>query len=136
MNNHPRSSKEIAKMFDINPVTLNKGNSRFQTLLQINVVSSSPSDFISRYCSILDMKMEDIDNCKKLVKFLEENEIMSDNSPTSSCAAILFYYSSKKNLGYNKKQFAEVCNVSEVTVIKGYKLLDKFDAFITKNKVI
>jgi transcription initiation factor TFIIIB Brf1 subunit/transcription initiation factor TFIIB len=136
MNNHPRSSKEIAKMFDINPVTLNKGNSRFQTLLQINVVSSSPSDFISRYCSILDMKMEDIDNCKKLVKFLEENEIMSDNSPTSSCAAILFYYSTKKNLGYNKKQFAEVCNVSEVTVIKGYKLLDKFDAFITKNKII
>lgn len=133
MNNLPRSSKEIAKMFDIDPVILNKGNSRFQTLLQINVVSSSPSDFISRYCSILDMKMEDIEACKKLVKFLEDNEIMSDNSPTSSCASILYYYSMKKNLGYNKKQFAEVCNVSEVTVIKGYKLLEKFDNYINKN---
>ena len=133
MNNLPRSSKEIAKMFDIDPVTLNKGNSRFQTLLQINVVSSSPSDFISRYCSILDMKMEDIETCKKLVKFLEDNEIMSDNSPTSSCAAILYYYSNKKNLGYTKKHFAEVCNVSEVTVIKGFKLLEKFDTYIMKN---
>jgi len=133
MNNIPRSSKEIAKIFDIDPVILNKGNSRFQTLLQINVVSSSPLDFISRYCSILDMKMEDIDKCKKLVKFLEDSEIMSDNSPTSSCASILYYYSEKKKLGYTKKQFAEVCNVSEVTVIKGYKLLCKFDNHINKH---
>jgi len=133
MNNLPRSSKEIAKMFDIDPVILNKGNSRFQTLLQINVVSSSPLDFISRYCSLLDMKMEDIELCKQLVKFLEDSEIMSDNSPTSSCASILFYYSEKKKLGYLKKQFAEVCNVSEVTVIKGYKFLCKYDNFINKN---
>ena len=133
MNNIPRSSKEIAKIFDIDPVILNKGNSRFQTLLQINVVSSSPLDFISRYCSILDMKMEDIDKCKKLVKFLEDSEIMSDNSPTSSCASILYYYCEKKKLGYTKKQFAEVCNVSEVTVIKGYKLLCKFDNHINKH---
>ena len=132
MNNLPRSSKEIAKMFDIDPVILNKGNSRFQTLLQINVISSSPLDFISRYCSILDMKMEDIETCKKLVKFLEDSEIMSDNSPTSSCASILYYYSEKKNLGYVKKQFAEVCNVSEVTVIKGYKFLCKYDSYINK----
>lgn len=133
MNSLPRSSKEIAKMFDIDPVILNKGNSRFQTLLQINVVSSSPLDFISRYCSILDMKMDDIETCKKLAQFLEESEIMSDNSPTSSCAAILYYYSKKKELGYIKKQFAEVCNVSEVTVEKGYKLLDKYDRIIIKN---
>jgi hypothetical protein len=39
----------------------------------------------------------------------------------------------KKKLGYNKKQFAEVCNVSEVTVIKGYKLLEKFDEYINKH---
>jgi len=133
MNNLPRSSKEIAKMFDIDPVILNKGNSRFQTLLQINVITSSPLEFISRYCSILDMKMEDIDKCKKLVKFLEDSEIMSDNSPTSSCASILYYYSEKKKLGYVKKQFAEVCNVSEVTVIKGYKLLCKYDNYINKH---
>lgn len=133
MNNLPRSSKEIAKMFDIDPVILNKGNSRFQTLLQINVISSSPLDFISRYCSILNMKMEDIEKCKKLVKFLEESEIMSDNSPTSSCASILYYYSEKKKLGYNKKQFAEVCNVSEVTVIKGYKIILKYENHINKS---
>ena len=133
MNNIHRSSKEIAKMFDIDPVILNKGNARFQTLLQINVIGSSPSDFISRYCCQLSMKLADIENCKKLIKFLEENEIMSDNSPTSSCASILYYYSEKNKLGYTKKQFADICNVSEVTVIKGYKTICKFEKFIDKN---
>lgn len=133
MNNLPRSSKEIARMFDIDPIVLNKGNSRFQTLLQINVSSSSPLDFISRYCSTLDMKMEDIETCKKLAKFLEESEIMSDNSPTSSCASILYYYSKKKNLGITKKQFSDVCQVSEVTVEKGYKFLEIYDNYINKN---
>jgi len=38
------------------------------------------------------MKLNDIENCKKLITFLEDNEIMSDNSPTSSCAAILYYH--------------------------------------------
>jgi transcription initiation factor TFIIIB Brf1 subunit/transcription initiation factor TFIIB len=133
MNNIHRSSKEIARMFDINPVILNKGNTRFQTLLQINVISSSPIDFISRYCCQLNMKLTDIENCKKLIKFLEDNEIMSDNSPTSSCAAILYYYSEKNKLGYTKKQFADICNVSEVTVIKGYKTICKYEKFINKN---
>jgi len=114
-------------------VILNKGNARFQTLLQINVVSSSPIDFISRYCCNLNMKLTDVDNCKKLITFLEDNEIMSDNSPTSSCAAILYYYSEKNKLGYSKKEFADICNVSEVTVIKGYKSILKYDKFITTN---
>jgi len=98
INNIPRSSKEIAKMFEIDPIILNKGNSRFQTLLQINVVSSSANEFISRYCSQLNMKITDIEKCKELTYFLENNEIISDNAPTSSCASIIYYYSYKKDL--------------------------------------
>lgn len=134
LNDIPRSAKEIAKMFDINPVVLNRGNSRFQSLLQINVISSSPQDFIRRYCTQLNMSIEDIAKCKKLVQFLEDNEIMNDNAPTSSCASILYYYNQRKNLGYSKKQFVEICGVSEVTVIKGYKLICKYDKFIDKHK--
>ena len=65
INDVPRSSKEIAKMFNITHVTLNKGNARFQQLLQINVISSNPQDFISRFASRLNMYKIDIENCKK-----------------------------------------------------------------------
>ena len=134
MNNVPRCSKEIAAMFNISPVVLNRGNARFQTLLKINVASSNPEDFISRFGSKLSMKMNDIDNCKKLVKFLEKHEILSDNSPTSSAAGILYYYSMSENLGFTKKQFSSVCNVSEVTIIKNYKIICKYKEFIDKHK--
>lgn len=134
INNVPRSSKEIANMFNISPIILNRGNSRFQTLLKINVSSSNPDDFISRFGSKLSMKMEDIDKCKKLVKFLEKNEILSDNSPTSVAAGILYYYSITENIGFTKKQFSAACNVSEVTIVKNYKIICKYKDFIDKYK--
>ena len=95
LNKIPKSSKDIAAMFNISHVTLNKGNSRFQTLLQINVSSPDPIDFISQYGNNLNMSIDDINKCKDLVKLIEDNEIMNDNSPTSSAAGILYYYSTK-----------------------------------------
>lgn len=135
INNIPRSSKEIAAMFNITTVVLNRGNARFQSLLHISVISSGPIDFISRFGSKLNMKMEDIEKCKKLVEFLEKKEILSDNSPTSSAAGILYYYSISENLGFTKKQFSGVCNVSEVTIVKNYKIICKYKDFIDKNKI-
>jgi len=134
INNIPRSSKEISKMFGISHVILNKGNARFQQLLQINVISSNPQDFISRFGSRLGMKLIDIENCKKLIDFLEEKEIMTDNSPTSSAAGILYYYSQENKLNLTKKQFSEVCSVSEVTIVKCYKNLLKYKDYIDKHK--
>ena len=134
LNKVPKSSKDIAKMFNISHVTLNKGNSRFQTLLQINVSSPDPIDFISQYGNNLDMAITDINKCKLLVQVIEENEIMNDNSPTSSAAGILYYYATVKNLGYTKKKFALACNVSEVTIIKCYKIINNFHKFIITHK--
>ena len=133
LNKVPKSSKDIAAMFNISHVTLNKGNSRFQTLLQINVSSPDPIDFISQYGNNLSMSIYDINECKELVKFIEDNEIMNDNSPTSSAAGILYYYSIIKNLGYTKKKFAKACNVSEVTIVKCYKIINNYNDFIIKN---
>jgi len=133
LNKIPKSSKDIAAMFNISHVTLNKGNSRFQTLLQINVSSPDPIDFISQYGNNLNMYIGDINKCKELVKIIEDNEIMNDNSPTSSAAGILYYYSVVKNLGYSKKKFAKACNVSEVTIVKCYKIINNYHDFIIKN---
>ena len=134
LNKIPKSSKDIAAMFNISHVTLNKVNSRFQTLLQINVSSPDPIDFISQYGNNLNMYIGDINKCKELVKIIEDNEIMNDNSPTSSAAGILYYYSVVKNLGYSKKKFAKACNVSEVTIVKCYKIINNYHDFIIKNR--
>ena len=82
------------------------------------------------------MSITDINKCKDLVKLIEDNEIMNDNSPTSSAAGILYYYSTVKSLGYTKKRFAKACNVSEVTIVKCYKIINNYHDFIIKNSDI
>lgn len=126
LNKVPRSPKEVARMFNIDLNVLTKGNARFQTLLQINVESSEAEDFISRFGSKLDMEYADVQKCKELAKTLEELEIVSENSPTSVAAGALYFYCVTKEIDYNKKQIADICEVSEVTITKCYKRLLKY----------
>jgi len=126
MNKLPRSPKEIARMFNIDPNVLTKGNARFQILLQVNVDSSNPDDYITRFGSRLNMNYIDVQKCKNFAKKLDELEIVSENAPTSVAAGALFYYCSSNELDFSKKQIADVCEVSEVTITKCYKRLLKY----------
>jgi transcription initiation factor TFIIB len=126
LNKIPRSPKEIARMFNIDSNVLTKGNTRFQSLLQMNVNSSNPDDYVARFASKLNMKYQDIQSCKKLAFKIDELEIVSENSPTSVAAGILYYYCMSNKIDINKKQIATTCEVSEVTITKCYKKLLKY----------
>lgn len=131
MNKVPRSTKEIAKMFNISANILTKGNARFQELLKINVDCSNAEDFISRFGSNLNMNWDDINNCKKLTKIIEEYEIVSENAPTSIAAGTIYFYCFNKDIDHNKKHISEICGVSEVTITKCFKKLQQY-----KNKIL
>lgn len=132
INKVPRSTKEIAKMFKLDPNVLTKGNARFQELLKINVDSSNPEDFISRFGSNLNMNWSDIQSCKELAKTIEDLEIVSENAPTSVAAGILYFYCYYKEIDYSKKQISETCGVSEVTITKCFKKLQRYKEDIFK----
>eukprot|EP00960_Hanusia_phi_P053866 762478-Hanusia_phi.AAC.17 len=132
INKVPRSIKEIAAMFKISTITLTKGNARFQSLIPINIAASSPKDFISRFGSQLGMTMEHIKKCIKFTSFLEENEVINDNSPTSSAAGIIAYYANYHQLDISKKQIASICSVSDVTITKCFKIINKYKSAVVK----
>lgn len=125
INKVPRSTKEIAKMFKIKHDTLTKGNARFQELLKLNVDSSNPEDYISRFGSNLNMNWEDIEKCKKLTKIIEDYEIVSENAPTSVAASTIYFFVHYNEHDINKKYISEICGVSEVTITKCFKKLQK-----------
>jgi transcription initiation factor TFIIB len=137
INNVPRSPKEIAEMSNISQVILTKGNVRFQKLMPINVECSAPKDYISRFGSQLNLSKNQINDCIKLSEFLEKEEIINDNSPTSSSAGIIYYYICYLNFNVSKKIIAKICGVSEVTITKCNKNLIKYkdviDTFIKTN---
>ena len=130
INKVPRSIKEISDMFNITPIVLTKGNARFQKLNPMNVSSSSPQDFISRFGSKLNISKKDINTCIELSKYLYEEDIIRDNSPTSSAAGILSYYCNNNNIDIEKKNIATICGVSEVTITKSVKQFMKYDKAI------
>lgn len=125
LNKVPRSPKEVARMFNIDTIVLTKGNSVFQNLMQINVDSCGPEDFIARFGSKLNMNYDDIQRCKVLARRLDELEVVSENAPTSVAAGTLYYYSLKQSIDLNKKSIADACEVSEVTITKCLKRLNK-----------
>lgn len=130
MNHVPRSPKEVAKMFHIDPMVLTKGNARFQELIQINMEPSSAVDYISRFGSRLDMSMQDIATCKQLARRMEDMEIVSENAPTSAAAGILYFFAACQKLPLTKKHIAGVCDVSEMTVNKCYKRILRFKPLV------
>lgn len=134
INKVPRSTKEIAKMFKIKHDTLTKGNARFQELLKLNVESSNPEDYISRFGSNLNMNWEDIEKCKKLTKIIEDYEIVSENAPTSVAASTIYFFVYHNDHDINKKYISEICGVSEVTITKCFKKLQKHKDMLLSNK--
>lgn len=134
INKVPRSTKEIAKMFKLDPNILTKGNARFQELLKINVDCSSADDFISRFGSNLNMNWEDIQKCKKLTSIIEDLEIVSENAPTSVAAGTIYFYCHYNEIDFSKKQISEVCGVSEVTITKCFKRLQKYKTQLLPNE--
>jgi transcription initiation factor TFIIB len=130
MNGVPRSTTEIAQMFNIHPTVLTKGNSRFQALMKLNIQSPNAVDFISRFASQLRMNWSHIEECQELTMAIENLEIVSENAPTSVAAGTLYYYCMMKEMDIPKKQIATICNVSEVTITKCYKNLLKYKAHI------
>lgn len=133
INKCPRSTKEVARMFNIDPMVLTRGNARFQMLMQINVESSGPEDFIGRFGSRLNMDYNDVLQCKAITRRMDELEIVSENAPTSVAAGALFFYIHVKGLDFTKKQIADVCEVSEVTITKCFKRLMKFKDMILED---
>jgi transcription initiation factor TFIIB len=129
----PRSSKEIAEIFQIELHDMTKGIKNFRSILQqatnrrqdtIRKELSNPIDFIERYCS--DLHTDDF--VKHIAEFVAIKAIFKnyvDDNTTPSIAAGAIYvacYVTMQNV--SKKQVADACKTSEVTISKCFKKLN------------
>lgn len=129
-NNVPRSQKEIAKIFNLKPTTMTKGCKRFQDLMKMNIESTTPSDFIIRYCSRLGINKEFTDICITAVKRTEDLGIISQNTPPSIAAGVINLVSTLCSLNISKKDIHNCCDISEVTIGKCYKILYQYRKYL------
>jgi transcription initiation factor TFIIB len=128
----PRSTKEIASMFGIDLKDMTRGIKKFREVWRqantkdaesININSSNPLHFIDRFCSNLGLN-EDIKNISEFiaVKAISMGLVI-DNTAPSIAAGSIFLACCCCEPSITKKQVAQACLISEVTISKCYKKL-------------
>ena len=136
IHNYPRTAKEIATIFQLDQAAATKGCKNAGHLLEKNESNmdycdktkfsqTKPIAFIERYCSKLNMNSELTKLCKFVAQKIERNNLIPENTPHSVAAGIVYFVAQSCNLNITKKQVNKQSEISEVTINKCYKKLDK-----------
>lgn len=80
--------------------------------------NESSCAFVERHCSRLGMAQEYVLVCLFVAKQIEKRCLITDKTPNSMVAGILFFVSHLFQLQYTKQEIKRVCGVSEVTINK------------------
>ena len=127
-NNVPRSSKEIADMFNLNICDMTKGCKIYSSIVKKKynyTNTNNPLHYIKRFCSKLNINDE-------LVSLIEYSalksvylKIVKENTPasiaTGSIYFICYIFMEKNKVSKLKKKISENCKISEVTISKCFK---------------
>ena len=135
--NVPRSSKEIALIFEIKPSEMTRGCKNFLEIMNMNkkakkikVSASTSLDFINRFCSNLKLPPTVEKLCILVSKKAEHYSIVDENTPPSVAAGSIYLVCNLFSVGITKKQVGEACKISEVTISKCYKKLLQYHTIL------
>jgi transcription initiation factor TFIIB len=136
LNGCPRTAHEISEIFNLDKTSATTGCSTAVNILNnidrghsdstnnVELCNTSPSAFIERYCSRLNMNTELVMLAKFVTSKVEANQIILDNTPHAIAAGIVYFVSQNCNMNLSKTEIKQICGVSEVTINKCFKKLE------------
>ncbi len=147
INKNPRTSREIATIFQLDNTSATKGCKNAINILNdlemteeceelTTLTKSTPSTFISRFCSKLNINVELTKVCMFISKLVETRKYIPENTPNSIAAGIIYYISIYCNLNITKKQIHSISTISEVTINKCYKKLEMYHDKLLPQSII
>ena len=136
INNFPRTAKEIASIFKLDVTSSTKGCKNALAIVndierdmengdKTNFGRTKPEAFIQRFCSKLNINQELTKLCQFISMKIEKTNIMPENTPHSIAAGVVYFISHFCKLNISKKDIKNVSEISEVTINKCYKKLEK-----------
>jgi transcription initiation factor TFIIB len=147
INKNPRTSREIATIFQLDNTSATKGCKNAINILNdlemteeseelTTLTKSTPSTFINRFCSKLNINQELTKVCIFIAKIVESQKYIPENTPNSIAAGIIYYISIYCNLNITKKQIHHISTISEVTINKCYKKLEIYHERLLPSSII
>ena len=119
----PRTLNEISEASGIDKKEIGRTYRFITRELGINIMPSSPTDYIDRFTSALHLSpkvkataLEILEKCQKL-------ELTSGRGPTGIAAAALYVASLMHGEKRTQREVAEIAGVTEVTIRNRYKEL-------------
>lgn len=134
-----RSPKEMAQIFELEYTDITKGCKTFQKLIKMkqmncDISSSTPEHFVKRYCRDLKIKGDYALKAIQIAKNIQRLNLASVHTPISVATGSILLMAEMYNLPIQKKTIANKFEVSEVTVIKAYKKLERYKKILVDDK--
>jgi transcription initiation factor TFIIB len=148
-NGCPRTPNEIAEIFHIDKNSASLGCSSAEELLKshertmdekdkLHFCALTPSTFIERFSSKLEMTKEQHLLAKFIALQVEKKQLIPDNRPQAIAAGILYFISVRCNLSYTKQDIKSKLGdeASEVTINKCFKKLNEYQSELLPSWVL
>ena len=132
----PRSTSELAALFDIDSKVMTKGCKNFTEIMRMSNcdkgrIQSHKSidlyDFIERFCHKLELSTLDIYHIKNISKICEDLSLINDNTPPAMSSGCIYLYIKHFSMNITKKHISDICKISEVTINKCAKKIENID---------
>ena len=136
INNYPRTAKEIATIFHLDVTSATKGCKNAQLIInnlekdmenneKTSFCRTKPEAFIESYCSKLNINSELTRVSQFISMKIEKLGLMPENTPHSIAAGVVYFIAQTCKLNISKKDVKNVSEISEVTINKCFKKIEK-----------
>ena len=143
----PRNAHEISDIFKLDKTSATTGCSMAVNILhniernlnpeqQSELCATTPSSFIDRYCSKLNMNQELTMLSKFIANKIEKQDLIADNAPHAIAAGIIYFVGMTCGIEVSKSTIKQICGVSEVTINKCYKKMDSMRADLVPKMIL
>jgi transcription initiation factor TFIIB len=134
-NGQTKSTKEIAKLFNLKSTSITKGCKTFLNLMKImgmnlNIKLSKPSDFVPEFCKILQIQKKYKNKALQIAENIKKLNIATNHEPLSIASASILLMIYLNDLTITKNDMAKKFSISEVTISKAYKSIEKYRKII------
>lgn len=125
----PRSARDIASIFKLDPSSATKGCKNAMTIMNslnegddlVEYTNATPQTFVVRDCSKLGMTPE----LSRIAEFvaiqIEQKKLIPENTPQSIAAGIIYFVTQEFDCPVSQQDIRNVSKISQVTMNKCFK---------------
>jgi transcription initiation factor TFIIIB Brf1 subunit/transcription initiation factor TFIIB len=126
-----RPTNEIARMFNVPEPSITKGCNKMLKIAKskslLNALNpTTPSSYTERFCYILDVPKEHIDDIIRITNNVASLYLASNHQPKSVGATCVIIYNKLYRLGLDDGKIRDVFEVTEATTTKIYLKIEPY----------